>query len=107
MRERSTPDANGWVEGLDDADEDEIILVLVPAVTEDGEPDYIHSLAWWVEGGVGSAGRWDGEWRYIDMPGAGDLEPSHWKPRALDLPVAYETEAEVEMAGMHAAVPGH
>ena len=85
----TTPDANGWIAGMESAPKDEMILVCVPSSTEDGETDYIHSLAWWVEEAdvESERSRWDGEWRYIDMPGAGDLDPTHWKP--LNLPVEY------------------
>ena len=81
-----TPDKNSWIEGMDHADKDDLILVCVPCATEDGLDDYQHAIAWWNP----DDNRWDGEWRYVDMPGAGDLEPTHWKP--LDLPITYEAK---------------
>lgn len=91
-------DANGWIEGMETAPKEQSILVVIPCTTEDGEPDYIHSIAWWVEPEEKMSGTrdgyWDGEWRYTsrfegeEVIALGDLEPTHWKP--LDLPVAYQ-----------------
>ena len=88
----NAPDTNGWIKGLEDAPKDEMILACVPSTDDDGEPDYIHGLAWWDE----ETNRWDGDFHYLDLPGAEALEPSHWKP--LNLPVEFEEEADVAIA---------
>ncbi|HXF89564.1 MAG TPA: hypothetical protein VNK48_14505 [Xanthobacteraceae bacterium] len=82
-------DRRGWIKGLESAPKDRDILVVVPYADEDGKPGYIHALAWWVAPDPGEDnGYWDGDWAYMEIPGIGDCEPTHWKP--LDLPAEYE-----------------
>jgi hypothetical protein len=92
----NAPDTNGWIKGLEDADKDDMILVCVPTVDEDGETDILHAIAWW----DAETSRWDGDFHYLDVPGAEALEATHWKP--LNLPVEFIEPEEAEVAIAHA-----
>lgn len=93
MTTTRTPDANGWLEGLHDAPKGENpeeggprILVLLP---DDENEAYDHELAYWDP----ASQRWEGEWRNLVLEDGvtphpfSFVEPTHYKPGALDLPV--------------------